>query len=82
MNNTSIISIACLFVFWINSFVGLTQKAINENVALINYQQIEEVKEFEKMEIGVTPKPVYGVKISRFVNSIDGEKLNPFLEWE
>ena len=49
---------------------------------ILNYEDKNLVKEQNKLEIGVQIPVELQEKVYRFVNEKDGDKLNPYLEWE
>lgn len=52
------------------------------DVAVMNYNGLNHVIKYEKLELGVALPTDILTKVNNFVNNIEGQKLNPFLEWE
>lgn len=61
----------------------LSEKDIE--VAVLNYENLENVLKYEKLEIGVTLPQAILTKVNNFVKNeavANSEKLNPYMDWE
>ncbi len=52
------------------------------DVAVMNYTELNNVIRYEKFELGIVLPEAIQIKIDNFVADAQGEKINPYMDWE
>src|SRR5690554_8163346 len=79
-----IMLMTALLVFYMNSWSQSNQSDFSPSFQVINYDNLDAVKRYKKLEIGVTLPQEIKERVDLFLlkKGDKSKRLNPFVEWD